>query len=277
MPPDLATQPFFVAALCFTLILAGCFSGTMAGLFGIGGGIILVPVLSTIFGLLGVSHADSMHVVVATSLATIIPSSYAALNAHAKRGGIDRAVLRRWGPMIALGSLLGSIVAGFLNGKILSLIFGGFLLFVALRFWRQARQTGVTGTMPRPLIQRLLAFAIGCSSAMLGIGGGILGVTALSHCGLTMQRAIGTASTFGFMVAVPGVTIYLFSHAPATIPYGTIGLVHPLALVLLVPGAMLCAPIGARLAHQLPLAKLRLGFASLLVLLGGKMLASAFL
>jgi uncharacterized membrane protein YfcA len=277
MQPDFATQPFLVAALCLTLIVSGCFSGTMAGLFGIGGGIILVPVLSTIFSLLGVSHADSMHVVVATSLATIIPSSYAALNAHAKRGGIDMAVLRHWGPMIALGSLLGSIVAGFINGKILSLIFGCFLLFVALRFWRQARQTGVTGTMPHPLIQRLLAFAIGSSSAMLGIGGGILGVTALSHCGLTIQRAIGTASTFGFMVAVPGVTIYLFSPAPATIPYGTLGLVHPLALALLVPGAMLCAPIGARLAHQLPLAKLRLGFAGLLVLLGGKMLTSAFI
>lgn len=277
MPPDLAAQPFFVVALAVTLLLAGCFSGTMAGLFGIGGGIILVPVLSTIFGLLGVPHDDSMHVVVATSLATIIPSSYAALNAHAKRGGIDMEVLRRWGPMVALGSLMGSIVAGYINGKVLSLIFGCFLLFIAVRFWRQARQTDMTGTMPLPRVQRMLAFAIGSSSSILGIGGGILGVTALSHCGLTLQRAIGTASTFGFMVAVPGVTIYLFSRVPTTIPYGTVGLVHPLALAFLVPGAMLCAPIGARLAHQLPLAKLRLGFAGLLVLLGGKMLASAFL
>ncbi len=275
MHPDIFIHPFFVMGLALALIVTGAFAGTMAGMFGIGGGIIIVPILSSIFQLLHVPTVDVMHVAVATSLATIAPTSLAALRAHAAHGAIDRNILRVWGPMIVAGSLAGGILAGYINGRVISLLFGCLVLFVAYRFWPRAAHDNPVGHMPRPWVQRLIAGVIGGASALLGLGGGIIGVPVLHRCGFTLRRAIGTASSFGFMVAIPGVAIYLLSPAPVAIPYGTVGLVHPMAVALLLPGAMICAPIGARLAHRLPLARLQTGFALVLLLLGCKMVMAA--
>ncbi len=265
---------FFLVSLSAILLLAGGAVGIIGGLFGIGGGIITVPVLSTMFELLGADRDSAMHVAVATSLATILPLSITSLRTHAKHNAIDRGIVRHWGPMVAVGAVLGGIIAGSLDGRVLRLIFGSFVLMVTYRFWRPSPARATGDAMPKPWIQRVLAFAIGSSSAMLGVGGGVLGNAALNFCGVPLQRSIGTASTFGFMVAIPGLIVYLLSPSPIGFPYGTVGLLHPLALLFLTPGAILCAPIGARLTHRLPVTKLRAWFALFLLVLGGKMLIS---
>lgn len=274
MVAEFAAQPMLLLGLGFIFMLTGCLAGTLAGLFGVGGGIILVPATSGILHLLGVDTDHAMRVAVATSLATILPTSIASLRAHQKRQGIDWVLLRVWSPMIVLGAIAGSFLARYIGGGILSVLFGGMLLFMAWRMSRPQQQDGAAqgdhhvGTLG----QRLMAAAIGSSAAMLGIGGGVIGVPALCYVGLPLKRAIGTASTFGLMVAVPGVTNYLLADAPAGIPLGgTWGLIHPLALLLLIPGAIIFAPIGARLTHKLPVDQLRRAFAVLMAILSLKM------
>lgn len=270
---DILAHPAMAMAIVLALAFTGALAGTMAGLFGVGGGIITVPILSGILELIGTTHDTAVHIAIATSLATIIPTSWASLRAHAKHDAVDRDMLRRWAPMVAIGAVLGSLIAGVLHGKLLSLIFGVFVVIISMRFIQSPRTGGQPVVTP-PLLQRVMGFGIGSISAMLGIGGGVLGVAALSHCGLTLQRAIGTASNFGFMIAVPGTIIYLLTPETEAVPFGTIGQVHPLALLLLAPSAMLCAPVGARLAHTLNVNQLRIGFAVFLFILGGKMLLS---
>ncbi len=276
MMAEFASQPFLLLSLGFVFVLAGCFAGTLAGLFGVGGGIILVPATSGILHLLGVDTDHAMRVAVATSLATILPTSIASLRAHHKRQGIDWVLLRTWSPMIIVGAIAGSFLARYVSGSILSILFGCMLLFMAWRMSRPQEQDGsATGHRVAPFGQRMIAGAIGCSSAMLGIGGGVIGVPALCYIGLPLRRAFGTASTFGVMVAVPGIATYLTAAAPSGIPLGgTWGLIHPLALLFLIPGALIFAPIGARLTHQLPVDKLRRAFAVLMAILSLKMLYS---
>lgn len=274
MGVELSADPVLFLGLALVFVFIGGIAGTLAGLFGIGGGIILVPAMSMIFQHLGSSADHAMRLAAATSLATIIPTSIASLRAHHKRQGIDWPLLKLWLPAIIIGAFIGSYLARYISGKVLSLLFSFMLTFVAVRFIKpQAAEQEHGHSSVSSAMQSFFAFTIGCSSAMLGVGGGMLGVPALCHVGLPLKRAIGTASTFGLMVAFPGVINYLFAEAPADVPLGgSWGLIHPLALALLIPGAVLGAPLGAKLTHNLPLAKLRRGFAVLVVLLALKML-----
>ncbi len=274
---EIAAQPVIAVFLLGAFIMVGSFAGMLAGLFGVGGGIILVPAISTALQLLGVPVSDAMRVAVATSLATIIPTSLTSLSAHHRRGNIQWDLLKRWIPLLVIGALLGGWLAQFLNGKILSFCFSFLLLYMAwLQFRpRQENETAAAQRIAPPL-QRLLALAIGCSSAMLGIGGGVIGVPTLCAVGLPLKRAIGTASAFGITIATPAVVGYLLANPPTAIPLGgTAGLIHPLIFLMLVPGALAGAPLGVRLAHRLPVGQLRRAFAVLLLVLGSKMLYSS--
>lgn len=273
MMAEFAAQPALLLGLGLVFVITGCFAGTLAGLFGVGGGIILVPVTSGIMHLIGVDTDYAMRVAVATSLATILPTSIASLRAHHKRQGIDWVLLRTWSPMIIIGAIAGSFLARYVSGSILSICFGCMLLFMAWRMSKEQQDGTPQGHTVGAFGQRVMAGAIGCSAAMLGIGGGVIGVPALCYIGLPIRRAFGTASTFGVMVAVPGVANYLLAAAPSGIPLGgTWGLVHPLALLLLIPGALIFAPIGAQLTHKLPVDRLRRAFALLMAILSLKML-----
>ncbi len=269
-----SASPLLFLGLALVFVLSGGIAGVLAGLFGIGGGIIMVPAMSTIFQHMGASADHAMRLAVATSLATIIPTSIASLRAHHKRQGIDWPLLKLWLPIIIVGAFIGSYLTRYISGKALSLLFGLLLAFMAIRFLKpQAAEAEQVQRKVGKVLQSTFAFTIGCSSAMLGVGGGVLGVPALCYVGLPLKRAIGTASTFGLMVAIPGVFNYLLAATPPDVPLGgSWGLIHPLALALLIPGAVLGAPLGARLTHSLPVAKLRRGFAVLVVLLALKML-----
>lgn len=277
MLAEISAQPVTITLLLCAFIIVGSFAGMLAGLFGVGGGIILVPAISIALQHLGVYVNDAMRVAVATSLATIIPTSLTSLSAHHRRGNIQWDLLKRWIPLLVIGALLGGWLAQFLSGKILSFCFSFLLLYMAwLQFRPRQESDAVMTQRIAPPLQRLLALAIGCSSATLGIGGGVIGVPTLCAVGLPLKRAIGTASAFGITIATPAVAGYLLASAPPAIPLGgTVGLMHPLIFFMLVPGALAGAPFGVRLAHRLPVGQLRRAFAILLVVLGGKMLYSS--
>ncbi len=276
---EITSHPIIAIILLSLLLLVGSFAGTLAGLFGVGGGIILVPAISMVLQQLGVPVTDAVRVAVATSLATIIPTSLTSLSAHHRRGNINWAILRHWIPLLIIGALLGGYLARFVNGKVLSFCFSLLLLFMAWQQLKERRENEIGEESHHRIAlpyQCVMAFAIGCSSSMLGIGGGVIGVPTLCAVGLPLKRAIGTASAFGMVVAIPAVGSYLLASPLPGIPLGgTVGLMHPFILVMLVPGALVGAPFGVRLSQRLPVVKLRRAFAALLVVLGFKMLYSS--
>src|SRR5690606_15092664 len=178
------------------LVVAGLAAGFVGGLFGIGGGIVIVPALYFVFTALGIDEAVRMHVAVGTSLSTIIATSWRSLAAHTKAGAVDFDVLKTWTPWISFGALLGAAAAGIANTEALLLIFGGGLLLIAAQMglanpnWRAFRE------LPQGIARAVIASALGLLSALMGIGGGAIGVTVMTLCGRPIHQAVATASGF---------------------------------------------------------------------------------
>ncbi|MEO1642929.1 MAG: sulfite exporter TauE/SafE family protein [Pseudomonadota bacterium] len=261
-----------------TLILAlaacGLFSGLVAGLFGIGGGAVIVPVLFFLFSGLGYDET-AQHVAVATSLATIILTSARSVMAHHKRGAVDWGVLKTWSPWIVLGAALGTIVAGQLDGQVLTLLFGliAFVLAAQLFFgrpgWRLAEN------VPGGAVRAGLGSGMGALSALMGIGGGTFGVTLLTVCGRTMHVAVATGAGFGIAIGAPAALTALFTgQGVEGLPPFSVGYVNVAAFALISVFTVLMAPVGANLAHALDAAKLKKAFAILLAFVAVRMLWS---
>ncbi|MEL7231888.1 MAG: sulfite exporter TauE/SafE family protein [Pseudomonadota bacterium] len=261
-----------------TLILAlaacGLFSGLVAGLFGIGGGAVIVPVLFFLFS--GLGYEDTaQHVAVATSLATIVLTSARSVMAHHKRGAVDWGVLKTWSPWIVLGAALGTIVAGQLDGQVLTLLFSliAFVLAAQLFFgrpgWRLAED------VPGGAVRAGLGSGMGALSALMGIGGGTFGVTLLTVCGRTMHVAVATGAGFGIAIGAPAALTALFTgQGVEGLPPFSVGYVNVAAFALISVFTVLMAPIGAKLAHALDAAKLKKAFSILLAIVAVRMLWS---
>jgi uncharacterized membrane protein YfcA len=268
------TQLLQLACLLF---VAGIFSGIAAGLLGVGGGIIIVPVLFHLFTDLGIDQEVRMHVAAGTSLATVIATSIASMRAHHRRGTIDSSLLRAWGPAIFAGVLLGASVATFVRGPVLIAVFASIALIVALymAFWDPARV--VAQTLPRGWRQQAAAGTIGMISSMMGIGGGTLGVPVLTLFGFPIHRAVGSASALGLIIAVPGsIAFILNGWGAAGLPPCSLGYVNLLALAMILPTSMYFAPIGARAAHTLKARSLRQVFGLFLAITAVRMYYSIF-
>ncbi|HRE45597.1 MAG TPA: sulfite exporter TauE/SafE family protein [Terricaulis sp.] len=269
MSGDLA---IFIVALAG----AGLFAGFVGGLFGIGGGAVLVPALYYLFTVLGVDEAVRMHVAVGTSLSTIISTSWRSLDAHRKAGAVDFAVLKAWWPWIITGAVIGSALAGLANTDALLIVFGAGLMLVALQMALGNPNWRIASDLPRGLPRALTAGGIGVLSAMMGIGGGAFGVTVMTLCGRPIHQAVATASGFGAAIAVPGTIAYILTGwGVAGLPPWSLGYVNAPGFILLAALTALTAPLGARLAHQLPQKTLKRVFAVLLALLGANMLRGA--
>ncbi|HRO03889.1 MAG TPA: sulfite exporter TauE/SafE family protein [Terricaulis sp.] len=256
---------------------AGLFAGFIGGLFGVGGGVVIVPALYYVFGALGVDEAVRMHAAIGTALSTIISTSWRSLATHTKAGAVDFAVLRAWGPWITLGAILGALLAGIADTQALLIVFGGGLLLVALQMgfgnpnWRVAQE------LPTGAPRALIAGAIGALSAMMGIGGGAFGVTLMTLCGRAIHQAVATASGFGAAIALPATLGYMITGWSAQgLPPWSLGYVNLPGFVLLAALTARTAPIGARLAHRLPQAALKRAFALMLALLALNMLRGVF-
>lgn len=265
--------PVFIAALA----AAGLFAGFVGGLFGIGGGAVLVPALYYVFTALGVDEAVRMHVAVGTSLSTIIATSARSLGAHAKAGAVDFAVLRAWTPWIAIGALIGGALAGIADTEVLLAVFGVGLLLVAAQMGFGASHWRLASDLPRGGVRAFIAALIGVLSAMMGIGGGAFGVTVLTLCGRPIHQAVATASGFGAAIAVPAAITYIITGwGREHLPPLSLGYISAPGFIVLAGLTALAAPIGARLAHRLPQQTLKRAFAVLLTVVALNMLREAF-
>lgn len=260
----------FVAGLLAT----GLIAGILAGLLGVGGGIVIVPVLFHMFTALGVDEAVRMHLAVGTSLATIIPTSIRSLTAHAKRGAVDWGILKSWGPGLLVGTLIGTALAGGLDAKALQAVFGVIALLVAINMAFGKPMERPESNAPTGAKGFGFAGVIGVFSAMMGIGGGTLGVPLLTYLGLVAQRAVATASGFGLIISIPGAIGFILSGwGLSTLPPASAGYVNAIGFGLITPMTVLAAPLGVSIAHALPKQRLKQAFALFLALTAIRMLA----
>ncbi len=255
------------------LVLAGLAGGLLAGLFGIGVGVVLVPLMAGLLPLPGVEEALRVKLAIGTSLAMTVPTSWLAARGHAARGTLDAALLRRLAPGMLVGVGLGVVLAGWVAGALLVLVFGVVALVVAGLFLMPGMRLGAA--LPGGLPGQALAGVVGGVSAMMGVGGGTLGVPALVLFGVPVGRAIGTAAGFGVMIAAPAsLGLVLAGWGLEGLGMGALGFVSLPAVALILPPAMLATPWGVRLAQRLPGRALRLGFAAMMAALGLRMLSS---
>jgi len=269
------TMDSFMEWLPFALTLlgAGIFAGILAGLLGVGGGIVIVPVLYNLFTQLDLDPAIRMHLAVGTSLATIIPTAISSARSHHKKQAVDFGLLKSWGATIAIGVLIGSTIAAYLSGESLQAVFGVVALAVALNmaFGKQSWRLGEQ--LPREPARGLMGMVIGGFSSMMGIGGGTLSVPIMTLYNMPVHRAVGTASAIGLIIAVPGAISFVVSGwGTEGLPPFSIGYVSLLGFALIVPMTILAAPWGAKLAHALPVIWLKRAFAVFLALTGMRML-----
>jgi len=262
--------------LLAVLLAAGLAAGTIAGLLGVGGGIVLVPVLDYALRHAGFPPEWCMHVAVATSLATIIPTAISSSRAHQQRGGIDWELVRAWSPGMIAGGLVGSLLAANASDAVLTGVFGVIAALAALKMFLPLDELRLAQRVPRGLGGNLLAASIGGISSMMGIGGGTLSVPAMTLTGGALHTAVGTAAFFGLLLAVPGTIGYLFATPDASLPGLTVGLVSFAALAVIAPMSMLTAPLGAKLAHSLDRRTLSRIFSVFLCIVAIRMLIRTF-
>lgn len=260
------------------LIATGVFAGILAGLLGVGGGIVIVPVLFFLFQSFGVSPESAMLVATATSLATIVPTSISSIRAHNKKSNVDFDLLKRWAVFILIGVLVGSYTVTRIDGTILTLLFGVIATLSALNMLFRTGSSALYQQLPNKTGQTIMGTCIGFFSTMVGIGGGTISVPLLTLYNYPAHKAVGTAAAIGLIISLPAaLTMFIFGSTPVDAPTGTFGLVNVIALACIVPLTVLFAPVGALLAAKLDAAKLKKIFAIVLIFTGLRMLAQLFL
>ena len=242
-----------LASLVVAMLLTGAVGGVLAGLLGVGGGIVIVPMLEFALSFVGVDASVRMHIAVATSLATIIPTSISSARAHWQRESIDFAVIRYWSAWIVVGAVGGIFVAANVGAEFLAAVFAVVALAVAVKMALPLDDSNLGRDIPRGLFGPLVPLGIGAVSTLMGIGGGTLSVTAMTLASKPIHLAVGTAALFGFVIAVPATLGYVVSGwGNPMLPAASLGYVNLLGFVVIAPTTVLFAPLGARIAHALP-------------------------
>ncbi|KAA0969591.1 sulfite exporter TauE/SafE family protein [Aureimonas fodinaquatilis] len=248
----------FVAAI----ILASSVGGLLAGLLGVGGGIIIVPVLYQLLALFDVEPGLRMKVAVATSLATIIATSAVSVRSHYRRGAIDTDLLKSWGVPIFIGVVLGTALGGYADGRLMTAVFAAVALVVSLRMFLVGDDAKPRDGFPNTAVKSGFGLFVGGISALMGIGGGTLSVPILTAYGFDIRRAVGTAAAIGFIIAIPGTLGYIYTGlGQSDLPPFSLGYLNLAALLAFIPLTMAMAPVGARIAHTIPRKRLQLCFA----------------
>ncbi|SHE51916.1 Uncharacterized membrane protein YfcA [Loktanella atrilutea] len=256
------------------LLAIGAFAGVLAGLLGVGGGIILVPAFFYAFSALGFGSPQLMQMCLATSLATIIVTSLRSLNAHNKKGAVDWTILRTWAPGIVIGAIVGVFLVASLRTLSLQLIFGGLAIAIGLWMTFGSNSWRIAQAMPTGLARAALSPLLGFLSVLMGIGGGSFGVPVMSLYNTPIHRAVATAAGFGVLIAVPSVIVLLFKDVAVAPPF-TVGSVNFVAFGLVVAMTLITAPWGAALAHRTDANRLKRVFGVFLVLVALNMLRKA--
>ncbi|WP_299949718.1 sulfite exporter TauE/SafE family protein [uncultured Ruegeria sp.] len=246
---------------------AGVFGGILAGLLGVGGGIVIVPALYFALSLTGSDPALTMQVAVGTSLATIVFTALSSSWGHYKRGALDMALLKRWAPAILIGVIIGGLLGGVVSGYILVAVFATVAALVSLdMIFRKPSNDGLTRSFS-PRVWAATGVFAGAISAMMGIGGGTVCVPVLNFLGYDIRRAVGTSAAIGFVIGLPGALIYAGTGLgrPGLPPF-SIGYVNLIAAALIIPLTTSFAHVGVRIAHTISQRTLRLAFGAFLML-----------
>jgi uncharacterized protein len=257
------------------LAASGLLAGFAAGLLGVGGGIVTVPVLEYALRFAAVPEEYRMKMAVATSLAAIIPTSISSAQSHHARGAVDWGLAKRWAAPMALAALAGSVLASHAPTAVLAGVFGSVALIIAGKMLLPLDHVRFAEQVPGGARGGALAALIGGISAVMGIGGGTLAVPALTLCGYPIHRAVGTAAFFGLLISVPGTVGYLLARPGTALPWLTIGFVSLAGLAVIAPGSMLTAKLGARVAHALSRRRLAQAFGVFLIVVGSRMVYRA--
>jgi len=266
-----------IVSLVLAMLLSGAAGGVLAGLLGVGGGIVIVPVLELALGVVDVDPSVRMHIAVATSLATIIPTSISSARAHYRRDAIDFGVIRYWSPWIVVGAIAGIVIAANVGAEFLAAVFATVAFLVAVKMLLPLQDVSLGADVPRGIAGPVIPVTIGGISTLMGIGGGTLSVTAMTLSGKTIHLAVGTASLFGLVIAVPATLGYIVSGwGNELLPFASLGYVNLLGFAVIAPATVLFAPLGARIAHALNRRQLSAAFGVFLLLVAVRMAARAF-
>ncbi len=250
----------------------GAFVGFFAGLLGVGGGGIMVPLLTTMFAAQGFPHEHIVHLALGTSMAAIVLTAISSLRAHHAHGAVRWDIVKGIAPGVLLGTFAGTFIASAVPNRPLAIFFACFMAYVSLQMVLNVKPKP-SRELPGPAGLAGVGGGIGIVSALVAIGGGSLSVPFMTWCNVKMQNAIGTSAAIGLPIALAGAAGYLINGwGSAGLPEWSLGYVFVPALVLISAVSFFTAPVGARLAHRLPVAILKKIFAGVLILLSAKML-----
>lgn len=261
--------------LLFILILAGAAAGVLAGLLGVGGGIVLVPAFLLIMASSDTLGTHAMQIAVATSLTTIIATSIRSVHAHWKRGAVDLGLLKRLILPVGIGAIMGMLLSQVLASAHLMFIFGVLGTCVGLYMSLSPSVAREGARLPSTPITSACAALFGALSALMGIGGGSFFVPFLSYFGRTAHQAVATSAGVGVLIAVPSATGFLLAPTPVDAPPFTVGQVNVVAAAIIICTTMVFAPVGASLAHRLNSRMLKRVFGAFLVLTALRMILKA--
>ncbi|WP_043834888.1 sulfite exporter TauE/SafE family protein [Muricoccus aerilatus] len=268
-------DPVWIAALAAVMAATGLVSGTLAGLLGVGGGIVIVPVLFNVFPFLAIPEAIQMKLAVGTSLATIIPTSIQSARKHYARGAMDVPLLKAMIPSLVVGVLAGTLVAIWVKGSTLTAVFAAIALLVAINMGFTGVDSRLRESFPKGILRQVLGFFIGGVSAMMGIGGGTVGVPLLNLFGTSIRSAVATASAFGIVISIPAAIGFVYAGwGNPMLPPASLGYVNLIGCLLIVPTSMLATPWGVHLAHTIPPLALKRAFAVFLGITAVRMIYS---
>jgi uncharacterized protein len=269
--------------LALMLVAVGALSGFFAGLFGIGGGAILVPVFYECFRLAGVPLEVRMPLCIGTSLAIIIPTSISSFRAHYRRGAVDMEVIKRWWLPIMLGVAAGSVTARFAPERLFKIVFVMVAWSAAARLLLARDAWKFGDEMPKGFLMRLYGFFVGLLSTLMGIGGGLFANLLMTFYGRPIHQAVATSSALAVLISIPGALGYVYAGWPAAarfpdvaalqLPFA-IGYVSLIGAVLVMPMTLVTAPLGVKAAHAMSKRALEMAFGSYLLIVGGRFVIS---
>ena len=248
--------------LAVSLIAAGAVTGLLAGLFGVGGGAVIVPVLYEVFRVIGVPEEVRMPLVVGTSVAVIIPTSIRSYRAHLAKGLVDTSIIKIWAIPVVLGVVGGSLIARYAPPDVFKAVFVAVAFASAMRLLFASDRWKLGDDMPGPFLMRIYGLIIGILSALMGIGGGQLSSLFMTFYGRPIHQAVATSSGLGVLISIPGALGYIYAGWPKMdiLPPLSLGYVSFIGFLLFIPTSIWTAPIGARLAHRLSKRRLEVAF-----------------
>jgi uncharacterized protein len=269
--------------LAFLLVAVGVLSGFLAGLFGIGGGAVLVPVFYECFRLAGVPLEVRMPLCIGTSLAIIIPTAVTSYRAHYARGAVDMEILKAWWLPVLIGVVAGSVTARYAPERLFKIVFVAVAWSAAARLLL-ARDNWKLGTdFPKGLLMRAYGLLVGLLSTLMGVGGGLFSNLLMTFYGRSIHQAVATSSALAVLISIPGALGYVYAGWPAAARFPDIaalqwpfalGYVSLIGAVLVMPTSLLTAPLGVRVAHAMSKRTLEIAFGCYLFIVGGRFLIS---